>query len=328
MIKILLAISLLIVTLFVFNQKNSKLKDEYFMKNKKLNFLWSRGILEKDDYMKNSSKKLTKDYIKNNYNDNLWVRLSSCKRTEFCDLDLLAENINLLKNPVTLVTTDGDKSVPSELKDSTFKTIINSEKIKIWFTQNYDGTCKNEKLKPYPIGLDLHTNRKFFGLPLKFLPQNPIEKINKLIKIREKNIKKEMKIFSDVHNSTYSNRHNNERKRIKDLLFDCSHVDFLSNKVSENKIWEKYSSYEFVFSTHGNGLDCHRTWEIIFLGGIVITKKSSLDKLFENLPVVIVEDWDECLDYQNLVKWKKLKKPLTSKENTYKYFKYDNWLKI
>ena len=75
----------------------------------------------------------------------------------------------------------------------------------------------------------------------------------------------------------------------------------MENRVTPKELWKKYANdHTFIISTHGNGLDCHRTWEILLLGGIVITKKSSLDPMFKDLPVVLVDDWDECKDYNNL----------------------------
>jgi hypothetical protein len=49
--------------------------------------------------------------------------------------------------------------------------------------------------------------------------------------------------------------------------------------------------YKYVLSPHGNGLDCHRTWEALALGCIPIVKTSPLDPLFDGLPVLIVQDW-------------------------------------
>jgi hypothetical protein len=55
-------------------------------------------------------------------------------------------------------------------------------------------------------------------------------------------------------------------------------------------------------SPHGNGLDCHRTWESLALGNIVIVKRSPLDPLYEGLPVVIVDDWRE-ITAERLDEW-------------------------
>ena len=73
--------------------------------------------------------------------------------------------------------------------------------------------------------------------------------------------------------------------------------------MPQTAIWRRYAEYPFVLSAAGNGLDSHRTWELLYLGCIVITKTSSLDSLFDGLPVVIVEDWNEVGEKRNLVKW-------------------------
>jgi hypothetical protein len=54
--------------------------------------------------------------------------------------------------------------------------------------------------------------------------------------------------------------------------------------------------YAFVVSPHGNGLDCHRTWEALCLGCIPIVKTSGLDPLFEDLPVWIVNSWSDVTE--------------------------------
>lgn len=195
-----------------------------------------------------------------------------------------------------------------------FNKIVNNNYIKYWYTQNYDGTVKHPKLKPYPIGLDLHTPKP--GL------MSPIKRINTLLKIRNQVKNKVNKVFCDVHLSE-NTKFNNERKRVRNILKNKNYVDFLNTRVSQEKIWENYSSYDYTISTHGNGLDCHRTWEIILLGGIVITKTSSLDPLFRNLPVVIVKDWDECT-YENLSLWKHKFKDIMNDKHILKFFTYEH----
>jgi hypothetical protein len=57
--------------------------------------------------------------------------------------------------------------------------------------------------------------------------------------------------------------------------------------------WWKQASTAFTISPHGNGMDCHRTWETLALGGIPIVQSSSLDKTYEGLPVLIVKEWSD-----------------------------------
>ncbi len=72
--------------------------------------------------------------------------------------------------------------------------------------------------------------------------------------------------------------------------------------LRRTELWKKKGGYAFSISPHGNGLDCHRTWEDLALGCIVIVKTSPLDPLYEGLPVVIVDDWNE-ITKENLYSW-------------------------
>ena len=59
------------------------------------------------------------------------------------------------------------------------------------------------------------------------------------------------------------------------------------------------ASHKFVFSPRGNGVDCHRTWEALYLRTIPIVKKSTHMKEFEDLPIFFVDNWEEVC-YTNL----------------------------
>lgn len=60
------------------------------------------------------------------------------------------------------------------------------------------------------------------------------------------------------------------------------------------------SEYAFIASPHGNGLDCHRTWEALCLGCIPIVKTSPLDPLYDGMPVWIVNEWSD-VTYQGML---------------------------
>ena len=326
-------VTISVVIIFRKNKTNmkGKINDVFFKKSEEqnLNFLWSKGLEKKNEYMLEKTENLVDRNIisKQLKNKIVWIRLGSMKKEKKCDLDVFSNLLDQINHEIILVTSDGDKSVPSDLKHETFKKIINHKKIKSWYTQNYDGTYNGEKLKHYPIGFDLHTKRDFFGINLPFFSKNSVtEKINTLLYLREKYKIKKDKIFCDVHLSC-NEKFNNERKKVKDILKKENHLEFLNSRTDQNNIWRRYANHKFTISTHGNGLDCHRTWEIIFLGGIVITKKSSLDKMFEGLPVAIVDDWNECKNIENLKIWDKIYSPLTKSENINKYFLYETWIK-
>ena len=53
----------------------------------------------------------------------------------------------------------------------------------------------------------------------------------------------------------------------------------------------------FVLAPRGNGLDTHRLWETLLMGGIpIVLRDPGLNSLLSNLPVVQVDDWAEIAD--------------------------------
>jgi hypothetical protein len=58
--------------------------------------------------------------------------------------------------------------------------------------------------------------------------------------------------------------------------------------------------YTFVLCPFGNGLDTHRAWEVLCLGRIPIIQKSPLNKVYNNLPVIEVDDWS-CINEEFLI---------------------------
>jgi hypothetical protein len=82
--------------------------------------------------------------------------------------------------------------------------------------------------------------------------------------------------------------------------------------VAKNRSYPEYladmKQCAFVVSPAGFGIDCYRHWEALFVGCIPIMKHSTIDKVFDDLPVILVHDWsivDEDLiisEYQKLLK--------------------------
>ncbi|MEI6121357.1 MAG: hypothetical protein WCP90_02450 [Opitutae bacterium] len=86
-----------------------------------------------------------------------------------------------------------------------------------------------------------------------------------------------------------------DRVRAKELI-PSDLVDYETRRVNRETTWRNQSQYAFVISPHGNGLDCHRTWEALCLGCIPIVRTSPLDTLFADLPVYIVNDWSDVTE--------------------------------
>jgi hypothetical protein len=68
---------------------------------------------------------------------------------------------------------------------------------------------------------------------------------------------------------------------------------FEPTAVPRSSSWLRQAECMFVISPEGAGLDCHRTWESLLLGNVPIVKRNSIADLYNNLPVLIVEDWQQ-----------------------------------
>ena len=86
--------------------------------------------------------------------------------------------------------------------------------------------------------------------------------------------------------------------------------------MNQYDLFEERAKYVFLLSPLGNGFDCHRTWEGILFGHIIIVQSSPLDRLYleHDLPVVIVDDWRE-INESMLYVWYERYKGLTYFEN-------------
>jgi hypothetical protein len=247
----------------------------------------------------------------------VWVRLSTQNRDgRRADLDTFVDvALPTIRRPFVLLTTDGDISVPSEARSATVSALLGSPWLRAWYTQNHDGGGDG-KISPFPIGLDLHTPRRFCS------PRKLLADLDAIASRRRPLDARPLKVFSDNALSLASP----DRIEAAKALRGSAHVDTLTRRVAQRKIWEIYASYPFVLSLRSNAIDCHRTWEALYLGSIVITRSSSLDPLFADLPVVIIHDWAELHDPENLRRWRRQYGPLTDKAHIWRVLGASSYL--
>lgn len=60
--------------------------------------------------------------------------------------------------------------------------------------------------------------------------------------------------------------------------------------------YESESRLPIWLSPRGNGLDCHRTWEALYLGAVPVIESSVLDPLYADMPVIIVRRWEDVTE--------------------------------
>jgi hypothetical protein len=65
--------------------------------------------------------------------------------------------------------------------------------------------------------------------------------------------------------------------------------------VNPREYRQEIASSKFVLSPAGNGQDCHRTWESIYLGAIPVVRRAHWAFSNRELPVLIVDEWSDLL---------------------------------
>ena len=90
-----------------------------------------------------------------------------------------------------------------------------------------------------------------------------------------------------------------ERMPLAKLLSQSKHIFDEPEFSIEGRVryLENLRKYAFTACPVGNGIDTHRLWEVLYMGGVPIIKKNDiLESLLEDLPFVLVEKWDQIND--------------------------------
>lgn len=185
-------------------------------------------------------------------------------------------------NPYILITHNSDYPAPGE-----FGHMLDDPKIIAWFGQNVKDV--HPKLHPIPIGI---ANR-YWG-------HGNIDSVAEIQRLTA-GCSKNLFLYMNFLPSTYPPQRPYVFQLFKDQPF-CT--------VSNQKDFWSYlfdlSHSKFVLSPRGNGLDCHRTWETLYMGSIPIMISSTIDPLFEGLPVILIKDWNEVTQEFLETKWEEM----------------------
>ena len=202
-----------------------------------------------------------------------------------------------------LVSGDSDATVfggiidlchnPRSLELEKCLQLVNHPNLLKWLSQNC--TMIHDKIEQLPIGLDYHTISNDPNKPWRASNEGTIPADQETILISIKNAGKPFydrlnKIF--VNFTVNLNNENDERTRaIKSIPADLLNLDL--EFTVRSSVWKKAIEYAFVLSPFGGGMDCHRTWEALCLGCIPIVKSIGSNKMYEDLPVLIINEWSE-----------------------------------
>ena len=175
----------------------------------------------------------------------------------------------LIKNTYILVTVGHDMPTPGK-----FLNMLADQKIFHWFGANGD-IIEHPKFTHIPIGISNY-----------YWPNG---KTDILKEISLANLEKKHLISINLSIST------NRAEPVYKYFTAKSFCTVLPKKDFKNYLEDLKKSWSVV-SPHGNGLDCHRTWEALLVGTYPVVKKSTIDILYKDLPVIVINDWQEVTE--------------------------------
>ena len=203
-----------------------------------------------------------------------------------------------IKKTFILVTGDSDLCVPREaLTDKETFALLNYPYLLKWFIQNTQ-VQDNPKIVQLPIGLDYHTISENPSCNWKLIEEGrlPKEQENVLLNIANPSSSNFKPFYERIPKIYVNFSVSNDRFRQRSASLDTIPKELLViNQVSTPRTitWQNTINYTFVLSPTGVGLDCHRTWEALCLGCIPIVCIPNFKQLFEDLPVLIVDNWSQ-----------------------------------
>lgn len=163
--------------------------------------------------------------------------------------------------PHRLLTVYHDSSIKGRLADA----MLNDEKILQWYGVN--AVTIHPKLSPIPLGF-----RKLPRLPVE--PRAP-RTILCYLNMRTHQLPERAAIYAQLQTEPW--------------VTSVERTDPLTYLRDLGRSW-------IVPSPAGHGPDCYRTWEALVMGAIPVVTHSSLDALYADLPVWLIDDWSEVTE--------------------------------
>jgi hypothetical protein len=118
-------------------------------------------------------------------------------------------------------------------------------------------------------------------------------------------------------------RHKPDRLRVLSLLGAMKKPHWYNHTLYSPQRWlEAIPQYRFVLAPLGHGLDTHRLYEILLMGGIPVMRRSSISSCFDDsdndmgvglpkrgsLPIVELDRWEDLNSTRLEAEWDRIKK--------------------
>lgn len=209
------------------------------------------------------------------------------------DIDLFIKEMHaLIEHPYIIVTHGEYRDTCQECQ----LAYLDDEKIIAWFAI-HPPKSNHKKFFPLPLGIkqdpQIHKEKHEFSAYLRNLRTTTLK--------------------SGLCYANFDDVQNPSRKRLKAYIQDKPIFTVRTNPLPFKEYFADMAQFKFALSPRGWGPDCYRTWEALYVGTIPIVtrcefdilyirshdcayKGSQLDQLYEDLPILVIDDWTELTE--------------------------------
>ena len=184
--------------------------------------------------------------------------------------DFMDKFLDHLNDSTIIITHNSDNGIYEE-----HKKYLDNKKISKWFCQNRE--LSHPKLFSIPIGM---ANSQW-----------PHGNQDIIRGIKENHTKKDNLVYKNFQVDT-----NYGARTLCDNITRANGI-LMTPNTSQEEYWNNIKRSLFVISPPGNGIDCHRIWECLYLKSIpvirLVDKQQHAFSQFTHLPILFVDDWNE-----------------------------------
>ena len=264
---------------------DSKKHQEYYQQLTNTIFTSSKGILNNtnihDQFQLSTCSSIEISIKKIKSGDKIYVCTDALEN--FCK-----KYLHKIDKDFVLISGDSDLTMEeASFSKNVIAKIANNKRVIKWYAQNLN--FNHAKVRNLPIGMDFHTEYEVSDdFQLKNMPHYQEQEIINITNHSNFITHRDCKIYANWH--FFLDR--GDRRQCYESI-DKELCFYEPARIQRRISYQNQTNYAFATSPHGEGFDCHRTYESILLGCIPIIKESPIAPLFKNLPVCIVKDWKD-----------------------------------
>ena len=209
--------------------------------------------------------------------------------------------IEKMPHDVIFITGNSDLGITDEI------AALAPRNIKKWYAAN--ALTHNSIVEPIPLGLENQCFSKRDGHGIGYPDRASLKET--ILKNLNTNYEATEFLYCNFNVATNPVH----RQKIYNIAQKSKHITIDNPILSLHDMFQKIQDHKMILCPSGNGIDTHRLWEVLYSNRVPVTiniNNFSIYKLYEQLPIIILDTIEDIIDYDLLYQ-----KYLTVKNTTY-----------